>query len=141
MLFQSSSPAAARYATPADMAAGVKFCTINVSLDAKSMIAKVCSRGLTLSADRGGNIRLACHGTIENIKLGEFHPLIYRRLESRLFFGLQPGRGGADRFVQSATKSGVPLMAREYSQEGRHIWCGRAQSDLAACTFSLPTNT
>lgn len=66
-------PAAARYATPADMAAGAKFCTINVSLDGKSMIAKVCSRGLTLSADRGGNIRLACHGTIENIKLGEFH--------------------------------------------------------------------
>lgn len=55
------------------MAAGAKFCTINVSLDGKSMIAKVCSRGLTLSADRGGNIRLACHGTIENIKLGEFH--------------------------------------------------------------------
>lgn len=62
-----------RRATEQDFKSGTKFCTIHLNLSSSRMEVRVSSRSSVLSKDQGGNIRLSCFGTIENIDLGQFH--------------------------------------------------------------------
>lgn len=61
-----------RRPTVHDFKSGAKFATVFVSINTQAIELRASRQGQTLSMNRGTEIRLGCHGTIENIKLGVF---------------------------------------------------------------------
>ncbi|MCC5610978.1 hypothetical protein LC612_30575 [Nostoc sp. CHAB 5834] len=63
-----------RRPTVHDFKSGAKFVTVHVDISTLAIELRASKESSTLKMDRGDNIRLHAHGTIENIQLGVYQP-------------------------------------------------------------------